>query len=160
MDTKLTCSPRTRAWHIHFLQNFVCNSGGTEAILKGGGGGDSPPQSSISRVQFDRIPFNVVNVKLAEYHPCGFSLDNTLEQAFQRDFLLWTPPETFERQDGSRVHFRLVEGVFAFGLPHVALVTLKLCIYEPAVGSDDAPTSVCMDSITRIGRWSLFANDP
>ncbi|KAH6905618.1 hypothetical protein BKA70DRAFT_1564720 [Coprinopsis sp. MPI-PUGE-AT-0042] len=106
----------------------------------------------ISRLSFKRIPFTEESIDLAEYHPRRFSSEDAIEDAFSRHFLQWTPPRTVERKDGSRIHFRLVEGVFGFGVPNtIALVMLKLCICEPAAGSDDAITTICMDSITRIG---------
>ncbi|KAH6880299.1 hypothetical protein BKA70DRAFT_190411 [Coprinopsis sp. MPI-PUGE-AT-0042] len=157
MDITLKCSPRTRAWHILLLQDFVCNGGWTPDFLTIF---DSPPGSHVARVQFYGVPFNVESVKkLTEYQPRRLSSDEALEDSFRRDFLLWTAPPTVQRQDGSRLHFRLIEGVFALAHPNVvALVMLKLCICEPPAGSDDALTSVCMDSITRIGPYPIYNN--
>ncbi|KAH6880298.1 hypothetical protein BKA70DRAFT_1343653 [Coprinopsis sp. MPI-PUGE-AT-0042] len=157
MDITLKCSPRTRAWHILLLQDFVCNGGWTPNFLKTI---DAPPASRVARVQFYSIPFDVESFKiLAEYQPRRLSSDEVLEDSFRRDFLSWTAPPTVQRQDGSHLHFRLVEGVFALAHPNVvALVMLKLCICEPPAGSDDALTAVCMDSITRIGPYPIYNN--
>ncbi|KAH6881224.1 hypothetical protein BKA70DRAFT_1342006 [Coprinopsis sp. MPI-PUGE-AT-0042] len=156
MDTRLVCSPRTRAWHIHFLQDFIRNGGWAEMVLEVA---NSSAKSSISRLSFNCTPFNVESIALAEYHPRRFSSEDAIEDAFSRHFLQWTPPRMIERQDDSRIHFRLVEAVFGFGVPDiVALVMVKLCICEPASGSDNAFTAICMDSITRIGPHSRFVN--
>ncbi|KAH6881226.1 hypothetical protein BKA70DRAFT_1446761 [Coprinopsis sp. MPI-PUGE-AT-0042] len=149
MDTTLTCNPRTRAWHIHFLQNFVQNGGWAEIILESDG---SLEESSIVRVNFNSLPTTVETIDLEDYQPRHFSMDDALEDNFRRHFLLWNPPQMVERQDGARIHFHLVEGVFGFGSPNIlALIMLKLCICEHPAGSDDTITTVCMDSITRIG---------
>ncbi|KAH6902256.1 hypothetical protein BKA70DRAFT_675352 [Coprinopsis sp. MPI-PUGE-AT-0042] len=67
MDGALKCSPRTRAWHILLLQDFVCNGGWTPTFLNSI---DSPAGSHVARVQFYRVPFNVESTKtLAEYQP-------------------------------------------------------------------------------------------
>ncbi|KAH6888895.1 hypothetical protein BKA70DRAFT_1409286 [Coprinopsis sp. MPI-PUGE-AT-0042] len=94
--------------------NFVCNGGWTEIILQSP---HSFAESIISRLSFKHIPFTVESIDLAEYHPRRFSSEDAIEDAFSRHFLRWTPPRMVERKDGSRIHFRLVEGVFGFGGP-------------------------------------------
>ncbi|KAH6881208.1 hypothetical protein BKA70DRAFT_170396 [Coprinopsis sp. MPI-PUGE-AT-0042] len=142
------CSQRVRAWHQFFVQHTVCKSRWTKIIVET----CSLASPVVSRMEFHTIPFKLSLMELKKYQPLFVSSNEALEESFRRDFLLWTPPRSTTGKNGSRLHFCLVEGVFAFDVPClVALATVKLCICVPPAGSDDSITTICMDSISRIG---------
>ncbi|KAH6881207.1 hypothetical protein BKA70DRAFT_1575494 [Coprinopsis sp. MPI-PUGE-AT-0042] len=142
----ITCSPRTRAWHQHFIEDILVHGSCTGAILK------SSNSAKIARVELHRFPFTVNFLATDKYHPLALSSCRALDQSFRQDFLLWAPPPTIDHADGYRIHFRLVGGVFTFQMPDiVVLMTLKMCICEPMDESDDGFTAICMDSLVRIG---------
>jgi MYND finger len=126
-----------------FIQQTVCQSHWAKIILRT----LSLSLTVVSRMDFRDIPFQLTLMARERYQPLFASSDKD----FERDFLSWNPPRSLIHE-GSRMHFTLVEGVFAFdGADIVVLVTLKLCIREPAAGSSNEVTTVCMDSISRIG---------
>ena len=151
----LVCNQRTRLWRIYTLQHLVAKSVFVNVDLSLKDGSQQYPPATVIRFVAGHlgIHFQVFPTKVSDYALRKVSDDQVAEKVFEDDFLSWEPPATMVRPDGSKLHFRLVEGIFSYAAPstYFACVTTKMGICEPPPGSGKHVTSVCVGSITRIG---------
>ena len=153
--TAVAYSSRTRLWHILSLQYLVTLSSNATRVVDLDDGETQYPPCSVARfVSSDSgMYFRFGIVQLSEYTPRILSDNSSIEASFRDRFLQWDPLPSVIQADGSKLHYRLVEGVFDYATPgdYLAFVTVKFCIREPPPGSSDALKAVRIESITRIG---------
>ena len=149
------CNQRTRLWHVFTLQHLVEIPVFANIVLSLKIGSQQYPPATVIRFVSGHlgIHFRVVPIKVSDYALRNVSDDQAAEKVFEDDFLSWEPPATVVHPDGSKVHFRLVEGIFRLAVPsaYYACVTAKMGVCEPPPGSGKHVTSLCVSSITRIG---------